>query len=173
MELHFSKIVNYIQEKRMCQSEIEVSFEVAELEGLYAELLDFDNIPYTSHVSRFADRLVSEIPGLEKRVIGKVFVVFSDDINNIVLEDTIKAESYVKSLLKLISPIRKEMADINNEFNATFSKTCQQDSLPLKLLILVSMLVDGVHEKGFSQSTLSAAQCIMYNFRKKVPMWLV
>ena len=76
----------------MCQSEIEVSFEVAELEGLYAELLDFDNIPYTSHVSRFADRLVSEIPGLEKRVIGKVFVVFSDDINNIVLEDTIIAK---------------------------------------------------------------------------------
>ena len=69
--------------------------------------------------------------------------------------------------MKIVSPIRNDMNTVQNNFLGNFSQTCQQDSLPIRLLTLISMLVDGadVNEKGFSQFTLTVAQLIMYNFR--------
>ena len=61
------------------------------------------------------------------------------------------------------------MKPVQNNSIGNLSQTCQQDSLPIRLLTLISMLVDGadVNEKGFSQFTLTVAQLIMYNFRLK------
>ena len=143
--------------------------EVASLEKLYIDLLEFDNIEYTSHVSRFAERLISAIPALEKRIIKrKVVVIFSDFLNNI-LPELLSPNSFVKSVMKIVSPIRNDMKTVQNNFIGNSSQTCQQGSLPIRLLTLISMLVDGadVNEKGFSQFTLTVAQLIMYNFRLK------
>ena len=67
--IHFSKVVSYIQERSKQQVEGEISFEVRELETLYTELLEFDNIPQTDNVTRFTERLTTAIPGLEVRMI--------------------------------------------------------------------------------------------------------
>ena len=55
-ELHFNKIMSCIYER------------------LYIDLFEFDHIEYTSHVSRFAERLISEIPALENRIIKRKVV---------------------------------------------------------------------------------------------------
>ena len=69
-EFHFNKIVSYIYDRRESTGG-EISFLVSELEKLYIDLLEFDNIECTSHVSRFTERLISVIPQLEKRIVKK------------------------------------------------------------------------------------------------------
>ena len=58
---------------------------------------------------------------------------------------------------------------IHNKFVGVFSAGCQRDSVPIELLTLISMLVDGVgiDNEGFSQEALTISQLIMYNFKNK------
>ena len=58
------------------------------------------------------------------------------------------------------------MMDVNNKFDGTFSTHCQEESVPMQLISLVSMLIDGSGiSKDVSQHALTCAQLIMYNFR--------
>ena len=41
------------------------SFVISNSENINAELLIYDNIEYTFHMSKFAERLLQAIPGLE------------------------------------------------------------------------------------------------------------
>ena len=59
----FNKIMTYVYEK----GQENVSFDVSELEKLYADLLSSNGIIHAIHVSRFAGKLISRIPKLEKR----------------------------------------------------------------------------------------------------------
>ena len=56
-----------------------------------------------------------------------------------------------------------------NIFNNSFPSDCQQSSVPIDLLNLVSTLIDGVDVENqvFSQSAMTLSQQIMYNFRVK------
>ena len=47
------------------------SFEVKSLENMYEGLLEFDGIPYSSHVTRFVERLKNVFPSVEKRAVKK------------------------------------------------------------------------------------------------------
>ena len=166
-ELHFRRIVYYIVEQRHLHG-IHM-FEVSPLEIMYKELLEYNDIPYSPHVSRFTENLQSAIPELEKRIIEKkVMICFSAKINNI-MKDEITHSSFVKSMIKVINPIRKDMSEVNNSFQGTFPPNCQQNSIPIKLLSLCSMLIDG-HDpqmKCVSQSALTVSQIVMHEYRKK------
>ena len=167
-EVHFNKIVSYIYDRRESTGG-EISFLVSELEKLYIDLLEFDNIECTSHVSRFTERLISVIPQLEKRIVKKkAVVVFSDSLNNI-LPEVLIPNTFMKPVMKTVSPIRNDMRTVLNNFVGSFPQSCQQGSLPIRLLTLISVLVDGtdLNDKGFSQSALAVAQLIMYNFKLK------
>ena len=163
----FNKIVSFIYEQRNIQADF--LFEVISLENMYRELPQYDNIIYTSHVSRFTERLKSAIPELEKRFINKkTLICFSTEVNNIMQEE-IEPTSFIKSLMKIISPIRKDMSEVKNSFQGKFPDDCQQNSIPIRLLSLCSMLIDGFdpQEKGFSKSCLTVSQLVMHEYRKK------
>ena len=64
----FNKIISHINEQKNIDSN---KFEVTVLEAMYKDLLEYDNIPYTCHVSRFTERLMFSIPELEKIIICK------------------------------------------------------------------------------------------------------
>ena len=120
-------------------------------------------------MSRFTERLISVIPQLEKRIVKKkAVVVFSDSLNNI-LPEVLIPNTFMKSVMKTVSPIQNDMRTVQNNFVGSFPQSCQQGSLPIRLLTLISVLVDGtdVNDKGFSQSALAVAQLIMYNFKLK------
>ena len=135
---------------------------------MYRELLEYDNIVYLNHVSRFTERLRAAIPGLEKRFVNKKTLVFFSSQVDIILQEEITPTSFMKSLMKVISPIRKDMLEVTNSFKGEFPQDCQENDVPIRLLSLCSVLVDGCdpQEKGFSQSSLTTAQLIMYNFKK-------
>ena len=50
-----------------------------------------------------------------------------------------------------------------------FTINCQRSSVPIELLTLVSMLIDGMDfsEELFSQSALTCTQQIMFNFKSR------
>ena len=70
----FSQIFNHICNQTRYESVC--SFEVAELERTYLNLLKSDNIEKTSHVSIFCESLLESIPEVEKRTIKKNLIYF-------------------------------------------------------------------------------------------------
>lgn len=67
---------------------------------MYKDLLESDGISYSCHVSSFTGRL-------------KSVSCFSDDVNEIIKAE-IGNESLAKCLLKIVTPICKQMAEIRN-----------------------------------------------------------
>ena len=76
---------------------------------------------------------------------------------------------FVKSINKVVFPIRRAMKNIKNEFKGDFSKNCQQNCVPTELLTLISMLIDGNNVLDVtSQCVSTCAQIIIYNFHARV-----
>ena len=162
-----SKIISYIYET---EDEVPGSvFDATCLEAMYIELLKCHNIQVVSHITRFTDKLVAQIEYLEKRTIGrKVSLYFKAAFDTVLLDKAIEPDIFMRSIRHVVQPIRNAMSLTENSFQGTFAEDSQIDSVPIQLLTLVSMLIDGTNfaNKGFSQPALSASQIIMYNFRK-------
>ena len=127
-------------------NEARSSFEVTELESMYANLLHHNIIPYIRHVSRFADKLISAVPELEQRSVKvkkKFTLYFSHDIDHNLLGDLQEPDFFIKSLSKVINATQKVTMDTNNSFNGSFPEDCQKKSIPAQLLSMVTMIIDG------------------------------
>ena len=145
-------------------------------EKIFTELLLEDCIEYTPHVTRFAQRLKVELEpffycnnGVEIRKIGKsVSLCFSEDADEIISNELQNPATFVTSLFELISPIRQVMSKVSNTSNSSFPPDCQKASVPIQLQILCSLPIDGCDPqiKGFSQSSKTIAQLVMYRYRK-------
>ena len=74
---------------------------------------------------------------------------------------------YLKSLKCIVNCTRDSMEQIENNFENEFSSNCQESSVPIELLSLISTLIDGVNIENeiFSQPALASAQQIMFNYR--------
>ena len=70
-------------------------------------------------MSRFADKLISRIPELDKR---KLTVVFTDRVDEYVFNQIIEPDSMNKD----VNPIRKVTSGWKNEFNGEFTQGCQE-----------------------------------------------
>ena len=59
------------------------------------------------------------------------------------------------------------MRNIFNSFEVKFRKNCQRSSVPIELLTLVSILIDGmdISNELFSQPALTCTRQIMFNFK--------
>ena len=55
---------------------------------------------------------------------------------------------------------------VKNKFDGEFHNERQKNSVPIELLVLISMLIGSVSidNKGFSQEVLSVSQLIVYHF---------
>ena len=93
---------------------------------------------------------------------------FSSEVNEIINEE-IGTNSFIQSLLKIVVPVRADMSTVQNRFEGTFSDDSQQNSIPIRLSSLCSMLIDGFNpkDKGFSQPALTVSQLITHEYRKK------
>ena len=164
-ELGFNQIIFFINEQRR---DSKTQFEINRLEQMFKDHLDHDGISYTCHSSRFYDRLKAALPEIEKRIIkGKSLICFSSNVNKI-LED-IAPSSFIEALVKVVNPIRNDMSSVTNSFNGSFLENCQEKSIPLRLLSLCSLLIDGCdpHKKSASQPALTISQIIMREYRKR------
>ena len=78
-------------------------------------------------------------------------------------------DDFTRSIRDVVVPIRNSMKIVKNKFDGSFKNECQKDSVPIELLVLISMLVDGVgiENQGFSQEALTISQLVMYNFSNR------
>ena len=99
----------------------------------------------------------------------RTVVIFDDQVRRLVNEYVETPDEFYASLRKIVSPIRKEIFDMKNKFDGHFDPKCQLNSVPKRLLLMISALIDGSSETNgcnFSQETLTTAQLIMSHTRK-------
>ena len=87
--------MTYVYEKG--QEQENVSFDVSELEKLYADLLSSNDIIHAIHVSRFAESLNSQNELLRK----KLTVVFTDRVDKYGFNQILEPDSFLHSMNKV------------------------------------------------------------------------
>ena len=77
-------------------------------------------------------------------------------------------DAFACAIKDVVLPIRNSMKDTHT-VDGTFQLGCQKDSVPIELLTLISMLIDGVgiENQEFSQEARTISQLVTYNFRNK------
>ena len=169
--ISLGKIVSYLYEKE--DESPGTIYVVKELEDMYITLLKFHHVNVISHITQFADSLVEAIPGLHKRTVNNKVTVYFEGTIDMLLKDhfnvTSQPDAFARAIKDIVVPIRNSMKNTHNKFDGTFKAGCQKDSVPIELLTLISMLIDGagIENKGFSQEALTISQLAMYNFRNK------
>ena len=109
--------------------------------------------------------LISSLPELNIVRKGNQLYIVSVTITERISEDP---ESFLKSVHKVVLPIRKAMSQINNENrDICLNKDDQIKSVPIQLLTLIGLFIDGIEisNQGFSKAVLTIAQNVMYNFQ--------
>ena len=168
-EYAFSKVINFIyQTERENQGS---SFSVKALEDKYIDLLERQGLKtYSSHVTRFTERLLKNVDGLIKDTSKKTTIVyFQKNASSWTHRKCDEPNLLLSKMRDLVEPIRVALGNHKNNFNSRFSEDAQVNSVPMILMTFISMLIDGTDTDtdSFSQGALSSAQIIMYNFRKK------
>ena len=163
-ELVLNKIILHIKDTELINPG--TVFMVGELENMYIVMLDGHGIVCSFHVSRFADLLISRIPGLLKGLSGnKVSLFFDSAVQN----NTQNPEDFFDSLVNLVGPVRQAMRlKIQSTDTAfKFDKDNQIKFVPIELLTIINFIQEGINlsEKGFSKESLAIAQAMQFNFR--------
>ena len=126
-------------------------------------MLDGIGIAWSSHVSRFAELLLSRVPGLLKEFSGnKLNVLFDYAVQNNIQN----SQDFFESLVNIVGPVRQAMCLKCQSTDFMFDKASQITSVPIELLTLVNFILEGINlsEKGFSKESLALAQAMMFNF---------
>ena len=161
-----NKVISYIYDAE--QETPGTIFLVREMEKMYIAELKPHNIEITAHVPRFLEKLTSSIEGLVSKTQNKVATVcFSETLDNIYWEHYNNPESFVKQLRVAVAPIRNDMLEKVNNFEASFNEDSQVKSITIRLLTLIYLLIDGTCEGDLTQSALTCSQIIMYNCQIK------
>ena len=144
-------------------------YPVMELETVYSDLLKSDNIHHNNHTTTFADLLVKYVPGLNKKTANKRIGVFFDTA---AVGLNTSSETYFDSLARVIAPVEKAMHQKSQEHSSSLNVDLQSqlDSVPIKLVLLINLLQDGINlnDKDYSKKALAISQTIMYNFRYNI-----
>ena len=120
------------------------SFSVKNLEEQYMSLLHDQGIKYNSQVTRFADKLAENIDGLIKDAAHrKIIFYLQQDVSKIMYNSCHSPSIVMDKLKDVVTQIRNTMVIQKSKFVGSFNKDSQADSIPIELMILMSMLVDG------------------------------
>ena len=145
------------------------TFSARELNSMYVDQLKAKGIKESINTTRFTKRLVENIPELYVETVdNKTQLVFKKIVKELVTDYVKSPDDFFLALRRVVSPLRKEIGKLSNKFNGSFSNFSQFSSVPLPLLHLISMLINGFcpTDNNFTQESLSIAQIIMWNFRK-------
>ena len=122
-----------------------------------------------NHAIRLTERLLNHFPDLRAESDGKqVLFVFASDFGDI-LHKAINMTGAQRPcyLATAAHKVCKEMFEIINCFDGTFKASSQLNSIPVQLLELVRMILDGTYYckqlNNCSQEALSIAQLLQYN----------
>ena len=137
-------------------------FSVNILKNKYIDELALHGIHTTSHVTRFTLKLTSSADGLIANSENRITTVcFEETVDNLYWAHYNSPQFFIKQLRTIIDPIRKDIFEKDNSFDGSFNEDSQTQSVPTRLLILISFLLFGTCEgtSSFCQATLTCSQC--------------
>ena len=75
-------------------------------------------------------------------------------MDDVLFDEFIDPEDFVKLFNKVVNPIQKTMENFNNKFSGNLVQNCQQKPLPTELITLVSMLIKGTNISNYTSQNI-------------------
>ena len=153
-------------------TEVAPIFKLADLVSLYATRLKQlgTNEESRIHSTKLKERLLSYFPDMQAHKQGRNVVLMANhDIGQALRKACHHdADNDAVHLARAAKIVRKDMFKVKQNFDGSFGRTCQEDSVPASLLALVSMVLNGPNIQGQSSSStsqpvLTIAQLLIHN----------
>ncbi len=126
------------------------------------------------HSTWFKNQLISRVPGLQAHKRGKQVILTSDDVATEAILAALSYSSEVDGmhLVHIAKRIRQDVFDEEKLLSGNFDKSCQIDSVPNTLLLLMQMILEGTSislttDNKTRDIALSISQLIKFNAIKK------
>ena len=172
-----AELIEYIEDYKL-KSNTAPIFKLCDLTRLYATRLEQMGVSPSGrlHSTRLKERLLKRIPGLKAYTEGRdVLLAFDKDIGIALKKAEVDdSDNEASHLIKVAKMVRRDMFQLKNTFEGSFSTECQDDSVPDSLVTLVAMVLEGPsildqnEAKATSQQVLSIAQLIKFNCRNRL-----
>ena len=149
-------------------------FRFAELLQLYEHRLQQLGLTIEVNKPRFKEQVLKYFPEAQAQSEGKnVVLVFPQGMQRLI-KDALKKdyEGDASILVKAAKICREDIFETEKfRFDGTFPPSCQENSVPTTLKMLVSMMVNGTgltqQDPSDSQQCLTICQTILFNSKKK------
>ena len=168
----FAELVSYIEEARKDNLVASV-FKLADLANLYNVKLKQlgTDTEGCIHSTKLKDGILGYFQDMEAHRQGRdVMLVSKKDVGS-ALNKACKhdADNDPIHLARAANIVRRDMFKMKNQFNGSFESKCQEESVPVSLLALVAMVLNGPNIAAQSssatmpQSVLTISQLLVYN----------
>ena len=168
----FAGLISYIEEVRM-DSLVAPVFKLTDLVNLYRTRLEQLGTHITGriHSTKLKNRILSYFPDMNAHTQGRdVILVCNKDVGAALRKACEHdSDNDAVHLARAAKIVRRDMLKMKNEFNGSFDAQCQEKSVPVSLLALVSMVLYGTNITTQTSSTLmpqpalTLSQLLMYN----------
>ena len=171
----FAELVSYIEDA--CMDDLVASiftiFKLTDLVNLYITRLKQlgTKVVGRIHSTKLKDRILGYFPDMEAHKQGRNVVLISNKDVGSALSKACDhdADNDAVHLARAANIVRRDMFKMKNQFSGSFRTNCQENSVPVSLLALVAVVLNGPNIKAQSSSSampqpvLTILQLLMYN----------
>ena len=168
----FAELTSYIE--RAVDSGT-LLFQLSDVHSMYVNRLEDLGIDKKINKTRLKVSLLEKFPEAQEQHDGKnIIIVFEEGMKNM-LREALKKRDFSEDVAVLVKAAAIVRNDIFNhdhfKFSGSFPLKCQEDSLPLSLKSLVSLILNGPNlkdqDRHESQVCLTISQLLLYNVKKR------
>ncbi len=168
----FAELVSYIEDSRMDDLVAPV-FKLTDLVNLYSTRLKQLGTDVIGHIhsTKLKDRILAYFQDMEAHKQGRDVVLISNKDIGSALSKACEydADNDAVHLARAANIVRRDMFKMKNQFSGSFGTKCQEQSVPVSLLALVAMVLNGPNIEAQSSSSampqpvLRISQLLMHN----------
>lgn len=168
----FAGLVSYIEEVRM-DSLVAPVFKLTDLVNLYSTRLEQLGTHVTGriHSTKLKNRILSYFPDMDAHKQGRDVVLVCNEDVGAALRKACEhdADNDAVHLARAAKIVRRDILKVKQDFSGSFDAQCQEKSVPISLLALVSMVLYGPNittqsSSAFTpQPALTLSQLLVYN----------
>lgn len=147
-------------------------FKLADLSSKYESRLQQLGCSASTRINstRLKESILSQIPDVEAYKQGRdVFFAFRKDLGLVIQKSHDACDEDAIHLSKAASIVRKDMLAMKYNFDGSFDRNCQAESVPASLVSLVNMILYGPNietqasNSSKAQAGLTISQLLQYN----------
>ena len=150
----FAGLISYIEEARMDSLVVSV-FKLTDLANMYSNRLEQlgSGVAGCDHSSRLKERILAFFPDMGAHKQGREVVLVCNKMLDQQYERRVKRWlTTMLFILPRLLTLSGEMFKLKKQFSGSFDAKCQEESVPISLLVLVDMVLNGTNIKTHSKS---------------------